>query len=348
MRRALLAAFAAILVWVPAANASIYVKPTGDDATCTEGSNLTACATPAKALSLVTAGQTVYCLPGSYPATTVTRAFTRPTRLNGGSCNLAGLTTSKTAENLTVTGVDVAGNTNLAGSNIVLSGTNHTNPGGTCVRIRGAHNATVTAATVHDCKRGIDSPYTGNSTPATASDDSTGVTIQYTTITGMAEDGIAIGDWTDVLIADNTLSHLEDPCRADPPCATGHPYHNDGIQFFGAVHDVRVLRNSITDSGSQGMLLQTAGGNIPNTAVDVENNTVTNIAGVALQADASGALTFAGNTLCGKLGSLWVWDKTAGATVAVTDNTLSAGWSHRADGNPVATITADTGNTVSC
>lgn len=339
------------------ASASIYVKPTGDDATCSEGSSVTACATPARALSLVTNGQTVYCLPGEYPLTVVNRAFTGATRLHGNGCVLDGLTTSSTSANFVASYLTVNGNTNIAGKNISLFHTSHTNHGGTCIRIRGANNAQVDSSFVHDCKRGIDSPYTGNSTPATAHDDSVFVTVKNTTITDMAEDGIAIGDWSNVLISNNTLTHLVDPCRAIGDCLTNgacphagggrEACHNDGIQFFGGVHSVTITHNKIDDSSSQGMLLQSAGSNIPNTDISVDDNVVTNIGGVALQADDSGVLAFDQNILCGTLGSLWVWPKVVNASVSVTNNQLSSPWVLKS-GSPVPTVTADVGNTTPC
>jgi hypothetical protein len=354
--RACLLTLAFVVALAAPASASIYVAPTGNDAKCAPGTVATACATPAKALSRVEDGQAVICAPGtSYPLTTVTRAFSRPTRLQ--DCRIAGLTTTRTAANLVVDHVSVQGNTNIAGSGITLSHTTHANPAGTCIRIRGARNAVVDSSSISGCKRGIDSPYTGASTPATASDDSFGVTITNSRITGMLEDGIAIGDWTNVLIADNTIEHLNDPCRATSTCpaGAGRPYHNDGIQFFGGVHDVQIRRNRIDDSGSQGMLLQTAGAFVPNTGIVVDGNTVTHIRGVAFQVDASGTVTVNANTLCGgealtgndRLQALWVWPKVAGARVSVTNNATSMPWKLRT-GLPGASVIADRGNVTAC
>ena len=344
--------------------ADIYVSPTGNDTSCANGGGSgNACATVSKAFSLVNDGGTVFCQAGSYPATTLSRAFTSATTLSGDDCEIAGLTFANTSARIIVVGANLTATTNLSGAFNTLSGVNVTNPSGTCIRIRGgngnpANSPVVTGSDIHDCRRGIDTPYTGSGTTNTAGDDVLNPVVADNHIHGMLEDGIAIGDWTDGLIEDNVIADVQDPTGV---------LHNDGIQFFGGIDGIQVLGNTVKDedsngisSDTQGFLLQSAGSNEPNTDMDVEDNTITDTTGVAAQMDASGQIIADGNIFCGgkgltgndALAGFWVWPKYT-ATIYITNNHVSDQanttpvWVLKS-GTPTPTIGADTGNVTGC
>lgn len=366
--RFLLAALLSFFLLAGTASASIHVSPSGDDASCRPDSDPRGevyCATPGRGLQVVEPGKTVYCLPdngkstglgGIYPSVTVSRAFTAGTTLRGGDCNVAGLTFAPTSARVTVMGVNVHGNTVLAGDFNTLTGIEATNPEHTCIRIRGgsqhpAQRPIVTGSDIHGCRRAIDTPYTGSATANTAGDDVLNPSVMNNHIHDAIEDAIAVGDWTNGVIQGNTIGDIQDPTGV---------IHNDGIQFFGGMDGIQVLDNVIQDedgngisSDSQGMLLQTTGSNEPNTNIVVARNTIHDVPGVGIQVDASGALTVADNTVCSGTapgingGALWIWRKVAGAPVAVRNNVLSAPWSRKGTG-PDYVVVEDTNNTSPC
>jgi hypothetical protein len=128
-------------------------------------------------------------------------------------------------------------------------------------------------------------------------------------------DAIQFGAWSDVMISGNTIRDVVDPAGVQ---------HNDGIQLTGNSNNVRILRNRITNSRTQLVLIQDAIG--PLDRIEVTDNLLIKAGAVALQSQGATNAIIRSNTIWGgKDGGLWLRQGYVrnGVSVVPTDSVVT-------------------------
>jgi hypothetical protein len=271
MRSLLLAAVIGALTLAAPAGASaadLYVAPTGSD--------LNPGLTPAaplrsvgKALSLSAGGETVHVAAGTYTKPTtnlgsVTYTDKRPhastvTVAGEPGAILQGLRLEPGSTNVRLQGLEFTDTLSIFGArNVEVAGNDfHGMTYGILLR-GGAASVNISANRFHDLGTAIEAPAYGSTDPAVAK-FSTGIRITDNVIEDLTQDGIQFGWWNDVEISGNVMRRLDYPSTA---------IHNDGIQSYGNVTGLRILRNTISNSAGQGMLISAEKGPIENARID--------------------------------------------------------------------------------
>jgi hypothetical protein len=287
-----------------AVTTTIYVAPTGSDSAA--GGETTPLRTLTKALSRAAGGEKIVLRPGSYAAASDSKARTALVTVTGdgtgtGTPTVAGLQVTG-GQKLRISGLKFTGQVKFAqhptlfgrqvATDVVLSDSEVTVPGQTCVYVRDASRSiTLERDRIHDCATGVGGPY--SSTGARSS----GVVIADSTIEHMTADGIQFGSWDRVRIAANVIREIRDPAGV---------VHNDGVQLTGGSDDVEISHNRISGSRTQLILIQDAMAPVNN--VRVESNLLWDADGVGVQSGAATKLRFIHNTVWNtKLGGLWLW-----------------------------------------
>ncbi len=159
----------------------------------------------------------------------------------------------------------------------------------------GSSNVTISGNFIHNCVDGFTSipqdPLTTN------------VSITHNTFANITGDAIDLGGLQDVTISHNVVTNVSDPAGS---------FHNDGIQFFGNVHDVDITDNVLSNSRAQLIFIQDAlagrvSGVRSNTDILIAHNLIYGAGGVAIQDQGGINVRFIGNTMWDNYyASLWL------------------------------------------
>jgi hypothetical protein len=175
-------------------------------------------------------------------------------------------------------------------------GSTTTSPLTTGIFVRGgSSNIMISGDYVHNCVNGFISQ---------AQDPlSQNISLTYDTFSHFPGDAIDLGGLSDVTISHNIITDIADPAGQ---------WHNDGIQFFGNVHNVDITDNVISNCRVQLIFIQDA---VPGTISHVRSNTNILVAhnliygagAVAVQDQGGIDVRFVGNTMWDNYyDSLWL------------------------------------------
>ena len=164
------------------------------------------------------------------------------------------------------------------------------------VLVRGASRAVTLAGDyVHNCVTGF------GSVPQDIT--SVGIRIVHSTFAHFPGDAIDLGGLAGVVIDHDIIKDIADPDKV---------HHDDGIQFFGNMHDVRITNNVLANSRNQLILIQDAyGGSVNRSSLNsdilVAHNLIYGAGSVAVQDQGGLDVDFVGNTMWSNFyGSLWI------------------------------------------
>lgn len=266
-----------------------YVSPSGADTN--SGSQSAPFATITKALSISNGGETIHVAAGTYPKVDNRKKYTSMVTVVGdgprGSSVINGESDTSGyhyaivlfgVNNLTFSNFKLVGRDMIADDVFHKAGDSHITlenneitsfEGGNCVTIRNnANYVTVRNNYIHDCATGIGGPNYNNGDPTYNAHD---ITIQDNTLRNFTGDAIQFADWDNVVFDHNDIQYVRDPNGV---------IHNDGIQFTGNSHHVKITNNILAHS-SQLIFVQSAFG--PISDVLIQNNLVYDARAYAVQ-----------------------------------------------------------------
>ena len=197
----------------------------------------------------------------------------------------------------------------------VNCGSTTTSPLTTGIFVRGASsNVTIEGDYIHNCVQGFLSQ---------AQDPlSHNILIVGNQFSDFPGDAIDLGGLEDVTISHNLIQNISDPAGQ---------WHDDGIQFFGNVHNVDITDNVLSNSRDQLIFIQDAiegaDGSRSNTNILIAHNLVYGAGAVAVQDQGGINVHFIGNTMWDNYyGSLWVRSSTVTGrepqNTVITDNII--------------------------
>ncbi len=280
----------------------LYVATTGADTG--EGTAASPFKSIWRALEESRGGELVLVGPGLYPELTDTRARAAPVTIRAATADRPHIAGARLfgAERLRLESVVFTDQVRISehglhggrqpASDISISGSDLTTGGReSCIQIRsGASDIRLVGNRIHDCQHGVSGP--GFTTR------STGIVIRNNTLENFWADGIAFAHWTDVVIDQNIIRHMNR--------RRGSNEHNDGIQIFGDSARIRITNNRIYDSSGQLVLIQDPIGG-SNDDVLVENNLIHAAGAYAVQVIGSTNVRIVNNTIWdSRYGSLLV------------------------------------------
>jgi hypothetical protein len=291
----LLAVTGLALAAAPTASAvDLYVSPSGSDLSV-GATPVTPLRSIGKALSMAGGGETIHVAAGMYPKPSnlgsVTYTDKRPrsstvTVLGEEGAVVQGLRLEPGSTNVRLQGLQFTDTLSIFGArDVEVTGNDFTGMTYAILLRGGAANVAVTDNHFHDLGTAIEAPGYGSTDPKIAK-VSTGIRIADNTIENLTQDGMQFGWWNDVEISGNTIRHLDYP---------GTAIHNDGIQSYGNVTGIRILRNLIYDSAGQGMLISAEKGPIRDARI--EGNIVYRTAAVSMYLWDLSGLTVINNTV---------------------------------------------------
>lgn len=112
------------------------------------------------------------------------------------------------------------------------------------------------------------------------------ITIRENVMEDLRVDGIQFGFWRNTTIEGNVIRRIQ---------TTNPAFHNDGIQSYGAIWRTRILRNTITESHHQGILIGDEKGPIDDLLI--ESNVITQTGAYPLYLFGGTRVRILGNTV---------------------------------------------------